>query len=183
MAAPDISHGKAFERDLSSAFEKLSLAYACRWERVLDSGSAGNLVRNADSDFKLMVRAGAEAEDRQGRPFVLYIEAKASNQGIPFGRCFRSLVKKNQNASLQMVRRSGACAVVFFHNIPTARIEVWRGQDINANYPNFRKPMSEVPAFAMPDYLLPKFAEELVKNPAGYFSHIAEVCDETRFFL
>ena len=136
MTAPDVSHGKAFEKECTVAFGKMYERYRCRWERTLDSASAGSIVRSADSDFRLLA-----ASPRQGCPFLFYVECKASVLGKSFNSYFRSLVKSNQNASLHAARRGGAEAFVLYKDIANGVIEVWRGRDVNAFYPDKRKPI------------------------------------------
>lgn len=157
---PDTSHGKELERDCTAAFGDLYKSFPCRWERTLDSGAAGNIVRNADSDFRLLVRS-----NWSGRPFLFYIECKASKQGKLFANYFRSLVKANQNASLAAARRGGAEAFVIYRDCMYDRIEIWRARDINAAYGYKRQPMQASPIFQFDNSRLGSFALFCVSKP------------------
>ena len=168
-AAPDIRHGKEFERACNAAFSKLYMRFPIRWERVLDTGAAGNLVRKADSDYRILQRS-----DIEGQPFMTYVECKASVQGKDFRNIFRSLVKGEQNASLQMARRAGAQACVFYKDIQYGVIEVWRGRDINEQYPIARKPMLADPAFRFSADMLFDFAELVAQNPWAFHSALRD---------
>lgn len=164
-AAPDIQHGKEFEKSVNEAFKNLYMQYPFRWERTVDSGAAGNLIRRADSDYRMLWKS-----PQPGQPYLLYVECKASNQGKPFENVFRSLVKGTQNASLQMARRAGAEACVLFHNMAACAIEVWRGVDINEQYFIARKPIPVGPAYKFPEVMLPEFAVWAASHPAEFMA-------------
>lgn len=157
---PDTSHGKELERDCSAAFSSLYKSYRCRWERTLDTAAAGSIVRSADSDFRLLINSGV-----QGKPFLFYIECKASKQGKPFQSLFRSLVKPGQNAALHAVRRGGAQSFVLYRDCVKGVLEIWRGRDINAWYTEKRKPMDASPAVVAPNEQLPLMAQLFVQHP------------------
>jgi len=157
---PDIQHGKEFEREWAEAFAPLYKSYRCRFERVLDSASAGNLVRKADSDFKLQVESGL-----YGRPYSFYVECKASNAGKPFANYYRSLVKSSQNSSLQMAARCGAIAVVAYKDVLTGEIQIWSGKIINVCYPVKRVALNGSPAYHTNLRNLSGFAESWVISP------------------
>lgn len=166
---PDTSHGKELERDCTAAFGDLYKSFPCRWERTLDSGAAGNIVRNADSDFRLLVRS-----NWSGRPFLFYIECKASKQGKPFANYFRSLVKGNQNASLAAARRGGAEAFVIYRDCILNQIEIWRGRDINAAYGYKRQAMQATPAFVFDNSRLSAFAVFCASRPGDLLSSLED---------
>lgn len=162
---PDTKHGKEFEAECNKHFGKLYMNYRVRWERVIDSAAANTLIKSADGDYRLLAWSGC-----QGRPYLIYLECKASKQGKPFKNIFRSLVKGGQNASLQMARRGGAESCVFFYNMAEETVEVWRGKDINEHYPNARKPILADPACIIPFNQLHDFAQWIA-------NHVGDFCD------
>lgn len=174
---PDTTHGKELERDCTEAFGNLYRRFPCRWERTLDSGAAGNIVRSADSDFRLLVRSPT-----QGTPYLFYIECKASKSGRPFERNFRSLVKSNQNASLHAARRGGAEAFVLYRDCTKGIIQIWRAREINQIYGIKRKAMEIGPAYQFPNDKLTEFAEYCAKYP-GLLLQTLESTHENRLFL
>ena len=165
MSAPDISHGKQFEKDLSAVFSDLYKSYPVRFERTLDSADAGNVVRSADSDFRFLIRSAD-----LGRPFVFYIECKASVTGKAFDGYFRSLVKPNQNASMAAVRRAGASAVVLYRDLANNTIEAWYGVSVNAAYPHKRTKIDDIPFYITrgDDDGILNLATAWVLNPAKF---------------
>ncbi len=160
---PDTKHGKEFEKDCNKAFKDLYTKFNCRWERTVDSAGAGNLIRSADSDFRLLIKSAYV-----GCPVVIYIECKASKSGIPFQRYFRSLVKSNQNAAMKGVRRAGAVAIVLYKDELKERITSWDGALINKFYPLKRVAMEGDPLHEFDAVYLPAFAERLVSDTHSY---------------
>lgn len=155
----DLSHGKAFERDLAEVMLPLVKKHPIVWERVVDSAYAGNVIRDADCDFKLTV-CGADI----GKPYVFWIECKASEKSETFSENFRDLVKTNQLALMRLGERAGVCCFYMFRSEITDRIEVWSMQDIAAWYYLKRSKMLSEPKFILMDDLT-WFAREIVTNP------------------
>lgn len=164
-AAPDSKHGKEFEGTCSDAFSKLYTRYQVRWERTLDTGAAGNLVRAAPDDFRFLVKSSLP-----GQPFVFNIECKASVSEKPFQNNFRQLVKKGQNASLLMANRGGAIAFVLYYSLARGVVEVWDGKTINEWYPLKGKSMKESPPITVAIASLPSLAETIASSPRDFIS-------------
>lgn len=118
----DISHGKAFEKWLHDEFRGLHAKYPIRWERVVDTHDAGNLMGAVDADFKLTINSGLS-----GRPWVFYLECKASVkfQSLSAPRALRGLVKGPQFSRLRLAQRAGALSIILFQEVATGKIEVW----------------------------------------------------------
>jgi hypothetical protein len=173
---PDVSHGKEFEKDCTAVFGHLYMQFFCRWERTLDSGAAGNIVRNADSDFRLLVKS-----EWSGRPYLFYVECKASKQGKPFENYFRSLVKPNQNASLHAARRGGAEAFVLYRDLVMDQIQVWRGRDVNEYYGHKRQPILASPAFQFMNSQLANFAVLAASKPAELLAALEDAPHKVRY--
>lgn len=157
----DLSHGKELERDLAAEMIPLSKKHPCVWERVVDSGTAGNIIRDADCDFKLVVRS-----EEIGLPFLFWIECKASVNHDTFVTGFRKLVKTNQLALMRIGERAGACGFYMFRSVKLQKIEIWSLQDIAAWYYQKRVTMLSEPKFVFADRRLPEFCEKLVTDPA-----------------
>lgn len=156
----DLSHGKALERDLATEMNKLEMKVPMLWERVVDSAYAGNIIRDADCDFKLTV-PGAGI----GQPFLFWIECKASINHTTFVTGFRGLVKTNQLALMRKGERAGACGFYMFRAEPSKKIEIWSLQDIAAWYYQKRVTMLSEPKFVFGDHRLAEFCEKLVTQP------------------
>lgn len=155
--------GKQFERMLTDVFEELRKKYPITWERVVDSYEAGNLLRKPDADFKLMM-----FDNVRGKPFMFWIEAKASGQYQFFGECFRSMIKADQVAKMRLGERAGAYGMYWFHSLITGEIEVWSGKVINEAYPMKRQKLKAYPAHSIAKANLLPFAERIVRDPDGF---------------
>lgn len=125
--APDLKHGKEFEKEVHEQFRKLYLKYPCTWERVVDSHDAGNIVRQADCDFKLTVKS-----PRDGAPWVFNIECKASVKYLSLadGGACRKLIKSDQIALMRIARRAGVGGVYMFKSTVTGIVEVWEADQV-----------------------------------------------------
>lgn len=146
-AAPDIKHGKEFEKRVSPFFENLYKEYPCRWERVLDSGAAGNFVRKAESDFKFIRRSR-----ETGAPYTFLVECKASLDSTrPFHSNFRRFVSSGQNSAMAGMRRGGGTALILFRNMYQDILEIWPGRLINEAYPIKRITMDIAKRWTLPD--------------------------------
>lgn len=163
--APDIKHGKEFEKRVNDVFCNLYKSWNVRWERPVDTAAAGNIIGTADSDFRLIVQS-----DKAGAPFVFLIECKAT---VDPTRCrfrsnFRRFVKGTQNASMHAMRRAGGNGFVMFQNGPAKQIEIWSARGINEGYPNLRTDLPTEAVYIMPDtdYTLACFAIFVIKNAA-----------------
>lgn len=178
MSTPDTKHGKEFERICTDAFKHLYMRYNCRWERTIDSAAANAIIRAADSDFRLLVKS-----DRQGTPYLFYVECKASKQGKPFTSLFRSLVKSGQNASMHAARRGGAEAFVLYYDMTAETIEAHRGAAINLWYPEKRKPLQDSLVARFPRSELDTFAESVVKFPQQFSAYLTEGCKDETWLL
>lgn len=166
---PNTDHGKAFERKLHDAFRQLYLKHPCTWERVIDSHEAGNIVRKADADFKLIVKSGLP-----GRPFAFNIEAKASVVVDTWqGSCeFRSFIKPNQVAKMRIAERAGVCGVYLFQAVRLDHIEVWPARPINDIHSTKRKPLGTNPAMTIAMANLDHWAHLIVTKPADFHAQL-----------
>lgn len=128
--APNVKHGKEFEKLVSNAVGKLYLEYPSLWERVLDSHDAGNIVRKADCDFKLIVRS-----QTHGAPWVFHIECKASVKysSLSDKGAAKSLVKAEQAAKLRIAHRAGIHGMILFHDVNAERVEVWNAAAVTGH--------------------------------------------------
>lgn len=156
----DLSHGKELERDLSDVMNPLANRHAIHWERVVDSPGAGNLIRAADCDFKLIV-----CNEHIGIPYVFWIECKASVVSDTFSENFRSLVKKDQLPLMRKGERAGVCCFYMYRSVRNQRIEIWSMQDIYAWYYQKRTKMLSEPKFVFPNRRLAEFGESLCLKP------------------
>lgn len=161
---PDLAHGKAFEKLVHDAFRSLYETYPILWERVLDTHDAGNIVRKADSDFKLMVKS-----DTPGRPWLYHIECKASIRfnSLTDGGARRSLIKPDQIAKLRLAIRAGAGALILFHSVNQGIIEVWGAQKVIEAWGKKRYRWTESPAAEVP---VDEFADWVKSMVEGHFN-------------
>lgn len=161
--APDIKHGKEFEKRVNAVFTDLYKTRNVRWERPVDTAAAGNIIGTAEGDFRFIVRS-----ETPGAPFVFLIECKASLDPTRnnFRTNFRRFVKSNQNASLHAMRRAGGNGFVMFQNMLEKRIEIWSARGINEGYPNLRMSLPTNAAYFMPDddYTLACFANFVINQ-------------------
>lgn len=134
--APKIDHGKKFEKLVHDAARHLPEKYPILWERVIDSHDAGNLVRAADCDFKLVIRAGPPSEEQLGRPWLYHIECKASTKynSLADKGAVKALMKPGQIAKLRIARRAGVGGMVWFHSVSRGLIEVWNAVKVTEAY-------------------------------------------------
>lgn len=163
-------HGKEFEKFVhEEAFHNLHLTYPIVWERVMDSAGAGNLVRAAESDFKLTAR-GTEI----GRPYVFPIECKASSLETTFSKCFKDLIDSNQVAKLRIAQRAGTYGVYFFYSTISKEIEVWSAKIVNAAYLlNQRKhPFHGQPAYVIGRANFPVWAVQVCAKPQNFLADL-----------
>lgn len=130
------------------------------FERVVDSAYAGNLIRDADCDFKLTVPG-----DEIGRPFHFWIECKASMVSDTFSENFRGLVKSNQLALMRKGERAGVCGFYMYRSVRLGRIEIWSLQDIAAWYYQKRVKMLSEPKFVFSNTRLKEWCNTLVDEP------------------
>ena len=163
----DITHGKQFERELSQAFNGLDRKYPVKFTRILDTAGAGNIVRAADTDFKLMVSSG-----QPGRPFVFHFECKATVRDIDFTGAFRSFVKPHQNAAMAMAERAGACGAYLFKHVNKNLIEVWNAHSVSLIYGLKRQRLGCGPAIVFPLEKLCQFAEQACNTPISLVEKI-----------
>lgn len=120
--SPDTAHGKAFEKAIHEAVRNLNATLPIMWERVIDSHDAGNLIRNADCDFKLTVKSSSP-----GRPWVFHIECKASVKfpSLASNGARRSLIKGDQIGKMRLCERAGAHGIFLFLDVRAGVVEVW----------------------------------------------------------
>ena len=90
-------HGHEFEGLCHAAFNPLEKKYPIKWERIIDSRAAGNIIRDAEGDFRLKINERQLA----GLSYDFVIECKASVVENSFNRCFRSLIGSNQLALMR----------------------------------------------------------------------------------
>src|ERR1700743_1189861 len=109
--APDVVHGKEFEREVNDAFGKLHLNHACTWEKPGDTYTAGNMVTAVEGDFRSTINA-----EEFGRPWAFAIESKASVIHDIFAEGFRSLVKGTQVGRMNLYMRAGHMGVYMYKN-------------------------------------------------------------------
>lgn len=159
-AKPDTLHGKIFEKALNDAFSQLYKTLPVRWGRVLDSAAAGNLVKKADADFKLMVPSEHEC-----CPFMFHIEAKATVSDKPFQTNFRALVKGHQNAAMVMSMRAGCQGVYFVQKTNERVFEIWDAKLVSRFYGVKRVAIDGIPAYTVAMANLDTFALQLCKDP------------------
>lgn len=156
------AHGKQFERFVDGAFRPLTRIHPCEWERVLDSAAAGNVVRSADSDFKLQVNSGL-----LGRPWRFYFECKSSVQHDSLSSCLRSMVKPHQMAKLRLAHRSGALTFVLFEN-KDQTVEVWYAPKLFDIYNLKRVAIEEQPDYVVTRKNFGLFAKKVVTFPEAF---------------
>ncbi len=123
--APKVDHGKAFERWLNDQMRDIYTQLPIKWERVIDSHDAGNVIGKSDCDFKLTINSGCK-----GRPWVFFIECKASikYKSLTDPGALRSLVKATQFAKLTLAERAGATSLILFREVVNGKgeaIEIW----------------------------------------------------------
>jgi hypothetical protein len=124
---PDVAHGKAFEKEVHDQFRELYTSLPILWERVIDTHDAGNIVKKADSDFKLTIRSKTH-----GRPYLYFIECKASTvySKLTDNGARRSLIKPDQIAKLRMAQRAGVEGRFLFKSVNDQRIEWWDAERV-----------------------------------------------------
>lgn len=160
-------HGKAFENMVNDAFRPLEIKYPIVWERVIDSAAANNLIRDAESDFRLRIKS-----EQAGRPFEFLVECKASVLENSFNRCFRSLIKKNQLPLMRKAARAGCACIYLFHSVNNKEIEVWSMKQLKDAYYAKRTVLDQQPLYVLEQKNLPKFAERWVTRPAAFVSTV-----------
>lgn len=160
MSAPEIKHGKEFEKRIDPFFSNLYKDHPVRWERVLDTAAAGNLVRKAESDFKFIRRSR-----ETGAPYTFLLECKSSvDTSCPFYSNFRRFVKSGQNAAIAGMRRGGGTSIILFQRLYDKMIEIWPGRCINEGYPVLRLKLDQKASIVIPDTdeALARFAQSLI---------------------
>lgn len=162
-------HGKKFENRVNEAFKDLYKTVPCKWERVIDSAAAGNVIRTAESDFNLQINS-----DYEGRPYIFAIECKASILCDTFTDRFRSLIRPGQYAKLRIAMRSGSFGIYLFHAVNTKQIEVWDGKSLCSEWPNKRQKSYLRPAFTLSEANFKDFALWAIKNPYDFMTKIKE---------
>lgn len=162
MASRKIDHGKKFEKLVHEAFKNLPAKHPILWERVIDSHGAGNLIRKADCDFKLIVPGVTP-----GQPFVFFIECKASVKYNSFtdGGALRQLIKPDQVAKMRLAMRAGVTGLFLFHAVMTDTVEVWDAHEVCKAWALKRTKFEGVPLKSLHLKEVPAFARKLVTNP------------------
>lgn len=164
MKKPDTAHGKEFEKEVHDAFRNLYNLLPILWERVIDTHDAGNVVRKADSDFKLTINSGLP-----GRPYLFFIECKASvvYDRLTDNGARRSLIGADQIAKMRLAMRAGVQGIFLFKSLNRSMIEVWDAAPVIEAWSKKRfkwvaEPAGEV-ALADLDTWAEKFIQEYLK--------------------
>lgn len=125
--APDIKHGKEFEKEIHDAFRDLYKTLPILWERVVDTHDAGNVIRQADCDFKLTINSGI-----QGKPNLIFVECKASNRfrSLADNGARRSLIKGEQIAKMRLALRAGTAGIFLFKDASNKRVQAWEASEV-----------------------------------------------------
>lgn len=162
-------HGKAFEKIVSDAFSPLETKHPIVWERVIDSAAAGNLIRDAEADFRLRVKS-----ENPGQPFEFLIECKASVLENSFNRCFRSLIKPAQLPLMRKAARAGCCCLYLFHSVNNREIEIWSLKQLKEAYYAKRTKFEGQPLYVLEQKDLPNFALRLVTRTKAFINLLGE---------
>lgn len=165
-------HGHEFEGLCNDAFNPLEKKYPIKWERIIDSRAAGNIIRDAEGDYRLKISAKQIAGAGLSYDFV--IECKASVVENSFNRCFRSLIGSNQLALMRKEARAGAVCIYLFHSVNNREIEVWSMKQLRESYYEKRTEFTGEPRYIVEQSNLKKFAERWVSNPQGFISILGE---------
>lgn len=130
-SAPDLKHGKKFEKDVDDLFRDVYTRLPMTWERVVDSHTAGNLIRKADADFKLVMQS-----DNKGQPWLHHVECKCSVNfnSLADGGALKSLVKATQIAKMRISERAGVFVWYWFKSEKTGLIELWTGDQVHPHF-------------------------------------------------
>lgn len=161
--APHTIHGKRFEQRFNAAFSALYQTYPIRWERVLDSAGAGNMIRSADSDFNLTINSGLV-----GRPWRFAFEAKASIRHNSLSENVKGLIKPGQNARLRILERAGVIGCFVFHSVENGDIEFWGTSSIQAHFEKRRAHFTGAPAYVVKVKNLDEMALRIVRDPQWF---------------
>ena len=106
--------GNLFEKQVEKVFRKLKATHAVSLHRLVDSGSAGNIVQSQPSDYLL------------GVPGSLgYLEAKASEK---HKKLQLSMLRPSQRGAIKYYQ--GVLRIpyyVLFWDVVGSRIELWEG--------------------------------------------------------
>lgn len=163
-------HGHEFEGLCNAAFNPLEKKYPIKWERIIDSRAAGNIIRDAEGDFRLKINERQLA----GLSYDFVIECKASVVENSFNRCFRSLIGSNQLALMRKEARAGAVCIYLFHSVNNREIEVWSMKQLRDSYYEKRTEFTGEPVYIVEESNFKKFAERWVVNPQQFISILGD---------
>ena len=165
--APDILHGKKFEKYINEVMHPLHLKFRSNWRRILDSASAGNLIEATEGDFELLFPSGS-----RGHMIGFVVECKASKVHLSLGACFRSIVKVKQLAKMRLKIRAGMYGVYLFHSVENEEIEVWAAPPIIEAHPLKRTKFFCQPALVSSYANFPHVALEWFKDPEAFLAKL-----------
>lgn len=165
-------HGKAFEKEVHDAFRSLYLKHPIRWDRIVDSHDAGNIVKSTDSDFKLTI-----ASSKPGYPLVFCIECKASIDfdSLADNGARRSLIRAPQLARMRLAMRAGMTGLYFFKSMGTGYIEVWDAHRVVDAWAKKRYHWVAQPDIRIMSDDLKKWAEHWVKEQLDWAMAIPRI--------
>ena len=159
----EIKQGKLFENELSNVFRPLSLRKPIMWERIMDSGGAGNLVRAAKADFDLTIKSKFV-----GMPYRFQIECKASSHVNTMAGDFRKRISAHQIAEMVKAHRVGVIGFFWFKAVKTGDTEIWSAHEVCAAYHVKGKGLKLPCAYTINEKNLGRFAESMVSDPEKF---------------
>jgi hypothetical protein len=162
----EIKQGKIFENELTSIFRPLSLRKPITWDRIMDSGGAGNIVGAVKGDFDLTIKSKFV-----GMPYRFIIECKASSVVNTFAGDFRDRIRSNQIAKMRLAQRAGVIGIFWFKSVKTGDTEIWSAHEVYDPYNatgRGRKGLKEPCAYTIHEKNLGRFAELLVADPEKF---------------
>ena len=162
----EIKQGKIFENELTDIFRPLSLRKAISWERIMDSGGAGNLVEATKGDFDLTIRSKFV-----GMPYRFIIECKASSVVNTFAGDFKSRIRSKQIAKMRIAQRSGVIGLYWFKSVKTGDTEIWSAHEVYEPYNatgRGQKGLKQPCAYTINLKNIGRFAESLVADPEKF---------------
>lgn len=158
-----IKQGKIFENELTKIFRPLSLRKPIMWERIIDSGGAGNLIKGAKADFDLTIKSKFV-----GMPYRFQIECKASSVVNTMAGDFRDRISSHQIAEMRKAHRVGVIGFFWFKAVKTGDTEIWSAHDVCAAYHTKGKGLKLPCAYVINEKNLGRFAETLAEDPEKF---------------